>query len=404
MIRGIKIRLYPTTEQEILFWKSCGLARFAYNWGLDYQRKNREQGGKYIPKGEMRKLFKKFRDENEDMKWISECSSEIPDQALYDLDEAYNRFFSGASKFPKFKKKFKSEFSFYHSSNKIIVKDNLIRLEKIGWVKMNDENRLVRGKYKGKDKAQNAKVYNPRIKYNGKYWYLSVGIDVADISNERKTDIRLGIDVGLKEFATCSDGTVFYNINKSKEIKRLTKKLKREQRKLSRQQRANIDYYEKIQGKDHKEHLKPVWKRPLKDCKNIQKQNKKIKRIHRRINNIRLNHQHQVSNSIVKTKPKAIVVEDLNIQGMMKNRHLSKAIQDVSWYRFMTFLKYKSERNGIDFIKADRFYPSSKKCSKCGYIKKDLQLKDRVFKCPCCNNTIDRDFNASINLANYIEK
>lgn len=404
MIRGIKIRLYPTLEQEILFKKSCGLARYAYNWGLNYQQENYKKGNKYIKKGEMKKLFKKFRDETEEVKWIFECSSEIPDQALCDLDNAYHRFWNGISKFPNFKSKHKSQLSFYHSSNKIKVKDDMIYFEKIGWVKMNDENRLVRGAYRGKNKAENAKVYNPRIKFNGKYWYLAVGIEINDLESEEKSDVRLGVDVGLKELATCSDNKVFHNINKSKKIKKLEKKLKREQRKSSRQLLANTDHYEVSKDKNGKDCLKPVWKRPLKECKNIQKQNNKIRCIRRKITNIRLNHQHQVSNSIVKTKPKTIVVEDLNIQGMMQNKHLSKQIQDVAWYRFISFLEYKSEKNGIEFIKADRFYPSSKKCSKCGYIKKDLKLKDRVFKCPCCGNTIDRDLNASINLANYVQK
>lgn len=404
MIRGIKVKLYPNKEQEILFRKSCGLARYAYNWGLNYQKENYKNGNKYIEKGDMKKLFKHFRDENEDVKWIFECSSEIPDQALCDLDDAYKRFWKGITDFPRFKSKHKSELSFYHSSNKIKVKDDMIYFEKIGWVKINDENRLIRGVYKGKNKAENAKVYNPRIKYNGKYWYLAAAIEINDMKNEEKSDIRLGIDVGLKELATCSDTKVFHNINKSKKIKKLEKKLKKEQRKSSRQLLANTDHYEKSKDKNGKDCLKPVWKKPLKECKNIEKQNNKIRCIMNKLANIRLNHQHQVSNSIVKTKPKAIVVEDLNIQGMLKNKHLSKQIHAVAWYRFIKFLEYKSEKYGIEFIKADRFYPSSKKCSKCGYIKKDLKLKNRIFKCSYCGNTIDRDLNASINLANYVQK
>lgn len=222
-------------------------------------------------KGEMKKLFKHFRDENEEVKWILECSSEIPDQALCDLDDAYKRFWKGKTDFPRWKRKHQSELSFYHSSNKIKVKEDRIYFEKIGWVKIKDENRLVRGVYKGKNKAENAKVYNPRIKYNGKYWYLAVAIEMNDRKKEEKSDIRLGIDVGLKELATCSDTKVFPNINKSKKIKKLEKRLKKEQRKSSRQLCANTDHYEKLKDKNGKDCFKPVWKKPLKECKNIQK-------------------------------------------------------------------------------------------------------------------------------------
>ena len=225
------------------------------------------------------------------------------------------------------------------------------------------------------------KYTNPRISYDNKYWYLSVGIE-EEMPVVQLTGESLGIDVGIKELAVCSNGMTFKNINKSKEVRRLKKSLKRKQRQCSRK-------YEK--NKKGKEYVK---------TKNIAKLENQIKLIHRRLSNIRLNYIHQVTRMIVKTKPSRIVMEDLNIKGMMKNKHLSKAIAEQCLYDFKLKMKYKCEFCGIDFVEADRYYPSSKLCSCCGSIKKDLKLKDRIYKCSCGLN-INRDYNASINLSRY---
>ena len=180
----------------------------------------------------------------------------------------------------------------------------------------------------------------------------------------------------------CSNGMTFKNVNKNKEVRRVKKSLKRKQRQCSCK-------YE--QNKKGKEYVK---------TKNIAKLEKQIKLIYRRLSNIRLNYIHQVTTKIVKTKPSRVVMEDLNIKGMMKNKHLSQAVAEQCLYNFKVIIKYKCELYGIEFVEADRYYPSSKTCSSCGSIKKDLKLKDRTYKCSCGLN-INRDYNASINLSRY---
>ena len=229
------------------------------------------------------------------------------------------------------------------------------------------------------------KYSNPRVKFDGKYWILSFAIDVEYEVKEELTDMSIGIDIGVKDLAICSNGEVFKNINKTHEVKRLEFKLRRMQRQVSRKYEMN-----KKQDKFVK-------------TNNIRKLEKKIKQVHSRLANIRLNHIHQATNSIVKTKPYRVVMEDLNVSGMMKNKHLSKAIQQQCLFEFARQMKYKCKKYGIEYIEADRWYPSSKTCSCCGNIKKDLKLKDRVYKCDNCGMVLDRDWNASINLAMYDE-
>lgn len=387
MIKAIKVKLYPTRYQEELMFKSAGVARFSYNWGLAFLNNYYKENNKTLSIGELRKEFTKLRNDSE-YSWLKEVSSEIPQQALKDLGESFKKFFNKQSSYPKFKKKGKCEISFFHLNNKFIVKGNKVKLEKIGYVRMKDEGRLPVGNYK-KDKI---KVLNPRVKFNGKFWYLSLTLEVEDITKEELTDVSIGVDLGIKDLAIVSNiDKPFKNINKSKEVKRLNKKLKRLQRKVSRK-------YDMLKSEI-------CFKKGVKLTKtqNIIKVEKQIKLVHKRIADIRLNYIHQTTNTIVKTKPCRVVVEDLNVKGLMKNKHLSKAVADQCFNKFITILEYKCKWNGIEFVKAERFFPSSKMCSCCGTIKKDLKLKDRTYICsnPKCNLVIDRDKNASINLANY---
>lgn len=196
--------------------------------------------------------------------------------------------------------------------------------------------------------------------------------------------------------AICSNGKKYKNINKIKEVKRLENKLRREQRKLSRKMTANIKEY-KVVGNKHY----PIWIRPLRECKNIQKQNQVIRLLNKRLTDIRNNYLHQTTSEIVKTKPSRIVMENLNVSGMMKNKHLAKLIAQQKFFEFKRQIKYKSRLIGIPVIEVNKFYPSSKMCSCCGNVKKELKLSDRIYKCSICGLVIDRDYNASINLANY---
>lgn len=205
------------------------------------------------------------------------------------------------------------------------------------------------------------------------------------------------MDLGVKTLATLSTGEFIENINKSHRVKQLEKQLRREQRHLARQLQANTKGYITTA----KGGRKPTYKKSLDLCSNIQETKCRIKLIYRKLHFIRLNHIHQTTSYIVKQLPKGVVIEDLNVRGLMKNKHLAKHIQNSMFYEFRRQLGYKCSEYGIQLVIADRFYPSSKVCSCCGFIKSDLKLNDRVYKCNSCGLEIDRDLNAAENLANY---
>ena len=368
MILAKKIRLKPNKNQEILLWQSVGTARFIYNWTLARQKENYENGGKFLSDNNLRKEITQLK--KTDLSWLNSVSNNVAKQAVKDACNSYKSFFKKKTVFPKFKSRKKSKPRFYNDTDKLKVKENLVLIEKVGWIKISEQLPL------------DTKYNNPRISFDGKYWYISVGVEKEN-NSEKLSDKSIGIDLGVKDLAVCSNRKVFKNINKEKHVKKLKKKLKRLQRQVSRK-------YEKS---------KEVSNRYLKS-QNILKLEQQIRLIHRRISNIRNNYIHQITAEIVKTKPSRVVMEDLNVSGMMKNRHLSKAIAEQNFFKFITCMKYKCEFNGIEFIQVPRFYPSSKKCSQCGAIKKDLKLSDRVFKCEC-GHVMDRDLNASINLENY---
>lgn len=363
-----KVRIKPTKQQEVQLYKSSGTARFIYNWVLGKQKENYKQGNKFISDSVLRKDITQLK-KTEEFNWLNEVSNNVPKQAVKDACNAYKRFFKGQAKFPKFKSKKKTKPSFYNDTQKLKVKEKLVLLEKVGWVRTSEQLPM------------DTKYYNPRITFDGKYWYLSVSMEEENEYEELNNE-SLGIDLGIKELAICSDGTIYGNINKTVKVKKLEKRLRRLQRKVSRKYQNNKE------GSTF-----------VKTC-NIIKLEKQIKLLQRRLSNIRKNHLHQTTTSIVKTKPRRIVIEDLNVKGMMKNRHLAKAIQKQGFYEFRKQLEYKSKRKGIELIIADRFFPSSKTCSNCGTINKGLKLSDRIFNCDC-GFSLDRDLNASINLANY---
>ena len=394
---GHKIMIFPTKEQEILFKKSCGVARWTYNHCVLWNRKAYELNklgfpcNKSVSGGRIRKHITKLKKRKKYI-WLNEVGSNVIKEAVRNYDKAVTRSIDGISGKPKLKKKHNSSMSFYVNYESFKKTKKGFQGEKIGEVIT--ANPLP-------ELPENQKHYsNPTISFDGKHWYVSVSIKVE----VQKTDLvktKLGIDRGIKSMCYCSDDTSFKNVNKSKKMKHLKKILKKEQRKLSRMFRQNTKRYVEATGTDGKKHLKPIWKRPLRECKNIQKQNQKIKLINKRITDYRNNYIHQMTRTIINKKPKTIIIEDLNIQGMMKNKHLSKAIGECCLYEIGRQIEYKGKLLGIKIIKADRFYPSSKRCSCCGHIKKDLKLSDRIYKCSECGLIIDRDLNASINLANY---
>ena len=394
MQRAVKIRLLPTKEQEILFWKSAGTARWAYNYFLGANEavyeawlENGKVGKRSVSEGEVRKYINNVLKKTTHT-WLKEVGSNVMKQGVKDANLALQRYIKGISGKPKFKSRHRSKVSFYVNYESLVRKPNGFHGEKIGYVKTASPLPKM-----PKDK----KYANPHISFDGKHWYLSIGYEVQRKEAEL-TDKSLGIDLGIKSLAIVSneDATEthsYKNINKSAEVRRLEKKLRREQRKASRKLEVNIKSYDK--------NRRPTWIRPLRECKNLKKQNKKIQLIHKRLTDIRNNHLHQTTSEIVKTKPSQIVMEDLNVKGMMKNKHLSEAIAKQKFYEFKRQIQYKAEMYGIKVIEAERFYASSKTCSCCGHIKKDLKLSDRTYICPVCGAKLDRDLNAAINLANY---
>ena len=372
MITALRVRLEPNKKQMSKLFQSAGVARWAYNWTLGKQEENYKNGGKFIKNGELRKELTQLK-QTEELKWLNAYSNNITKQAIKDACDAYYKYFKGLSGKPKFKSRRKSPPKFYQDTEKIKFKDGKVRLEKIGWVKLSEKDRI----------PEDIKYTNPRVKFDGVHWYVSVGIEVEKKPVEL-TGCSIGIDVGVKELAVCSNIEEAYkNINKTKKLRKIEKKLKRLQRKVSNK-------YEK--NKEGRSYVKTG---------NIIKLEKNIKKLHRRLGNIRTDYRHKVTTEIVKTKPSRIVMENLNISGMMKNKHLSKAIQQQGLYEFSKFIKYKAERQGTEFVEADKWYPSSKTCSECGYVKAKLSLSEREFRCECCGAVIDRDKNASINLSRY---
>lgn len=380
MYRAMKIRLMPTAEQEILFRKSAGTARWAYNYFLSENRRIYEETGKGINAFDIRKHINNVLKKTTHT-WLKEVSSNVMKQAIKDADIALKRFFKSVSGYPKFKSRHRSKPRFYVNYESLKRLPNGFQGEKLGYVKTASPLPKIKGSYS-----------NPRISYDGKHWYLSVGYEVKPEKVEL-TGASIGIDLGVKELAVVSTGKVYGNINKTRKLIQLKKRLRRQQRKLSRRLESNIAKCDSLN--------RPIWQRPLRECRNIERQNAAIRLIYKRLTDIRDNYLHQVTSEIVKTKPSRIVMEDLNVRGMMKNRHLSRAIAEQKFYEFKRQIKYKCERYCIAFVVVGRFYASSKTCSHCEHVKANLRLSDRVYKCAECGLVIDRDLNAAINLANY---
>ena len=386
MIKLIRVMLLPNNKQKTKLFQYANTARFAYNWALGREQENYKNGGKFISDGDLRKEFTQLK-KTEEYAWLNEIDCDVPKQAIKDACDSYKRFFKGYSKFPRFKSKKKSVPKFYQDNVKTKFTDTHVKLM------------LVAGKGKASSKRNqkfcrvrlaehgriptDCKYYNPRIKYDGLNWWITVGIEYEDSATLQSNE-GIGIDLGIKDLAICSDGNTYKNINKSQKIKKLEKRKRRLQRSISRKYEKN--------------------KKGGSYCKtsNIIKSEKELLKLNHRLTNIRQNYLHQTTSEIVKREPSFICIEDLNVKSMMKNRHLSKSVQQQCFGEFRRQIEYKSAWNNIQVIIADRFFPSSKLCSCCGNIKKDLKLSDRIYKCEC-GNVIDRDYQAALNLKRYGE-
>jgi len=372
--KSFKTEINPTLEQKARINKTIGTCRYVYNFYLAHNKELYDKG-KHFMTGKSFSVWlnNEYIPNNPDKAWIKEVSSKAVKKAMENGCTAFQRFFEGQSGFPKFKKKGKSDVKMYFVKNN--PKDcqcerHRIRIPTLGWVRLKEKGYLPTTK-------DGWTIRSGTVSVKAGRYYVSALVEVPDTKTANNGGEGIGIDLGLKDFAVCSDGMTYKNINQSAGVKKLEKQLRREQRCLSRK-------YENAKKGESAQ-------------KNIQKQKLKVQKLHHRLDNIRTDYINKTIAGIVKTKPSYITIEDLNVSGMMKNRHLSKAVASQKFYEFRIKLKSKCDDNGIELRMVDRFYPSSKMCHSCGCIKKDLKLSDRRYYCTC-GYVEDRDFNASLNL------
>ena len=375
LLKSFKTEINPSKEQIVKINKTIGTCRYVYNFYLAHNKELYDKGEKFMSgKSFSVWLNNEYLPNNPDKLWIKEVSSKSVKKSIEDGCTAFTRFFKHQSDYPNYKKKDKSDVKMYFVKNNpkdCACERHRINIPTLGWVKLKEKGYIPTTKDGWVIKSGTVS------KKAGRY-YVSVLVEIPDAKIANKSNKGIGIDLGLKDLAIVSNGKTYKNINKSGRVKKLEKQLRREQRCLSRK-------YENLK------------KGEVAQRANIQKQKLKVQKLHHKLDNIRTDYINKTIAEIVKTKPSYITIEDLNVSGMMKNKHLSKAVASQKFYEFRTKLKAKCDDNGIELRVVDRWYPSSKLCHCCGSIKKDLKLSDRIYKCDC-GYTEDRDFNASLNL------
>ncbi len=383
MKRAYKIEINPTNEQKSKIHQTIGVSRFIYNFYIARNKEIYEREGKFVSGMDFSKwLNNEYIPNNQEMKWIKEVSSKATKQAIMNGDKAFRDFFKKAKGFPKFKKKKNQDVKAYFPKNNKTdwtIERHRVKIPTLGWVRLKEFDYI----------PVNSVVKSGTVSQKADRYYVSILVEERDIKISNTNNEGLGIDLGIKEFVVCSDGIKFKNINKTLTVKKIEKTLKREQRKLSRK-------YESLKTRN-----KNI-REGRATSQNIQKQIVKVQKLHQRLTNIRTDYINKTVANIVKQKPSYITIEDLNVKGMMKNKHLSKAIASQKFFEFKNKLVFKCKQNDVELRVVDRFYPSSKTCSNCGKVNKDLKLSDRIYRCNC-GLAIDRDLNASINLKNAKE-
>ena len=383
MKRAYKIEINPTDEQMFKIQQTIGVSRFVYNLYIARNKEIYEKEGKFVSGMEFSKwLNNEYIPNNQEMNWIKEVSSKATKQAIMNGDKAFKDFFKKAKGFPRFKKKKNQDVKAYFPKNNKTdwtIERHRVKIPTLGWVRLKEFGYI----------PINSIVKSGTVSQKADRYYVSILVEEDYKEVSKSINEGVGIDLGIKDFAICSDGNKFKNINKTYNVKKLEKKLKREQRRLSRKYESL-----KIRNKNIKE--------GRATRQNIQKQVVKVQRLHQRLANIRTDYINKTVFSIIKQKPSYITIEDLAVSNMMKNKHFSKSISSQKFFELKTKLMSKCKQNNIELRIVDRFYSSSKTCSQCGKVKKDLKLSDRIYKCNC-GLTIDRDLNASINLKNAKE-
>ena len=375
LLKSFKTEINPTEEQKVKIRKTIGTCRYIYNFYLAHNKELHDNGEKFMSgKSFSVWLNNEYLPQNPDKLWIKEVSSKSVKRSIENGCVAFTRFFKHQSAFPNFKKKGKSEVKMYFVKNN--PKDcrcerHRINIPSLGWVRMKEKGYFPTTK-------DGYVIKSGHVSIKADRYYVSVLIEIPNNKIANNSNEGIGIDLGIKDFAIVSNGKTYKNINKSAKLKKLEKQLIREQRSLSRK-------YENIKKGESTQRA------------NIQKQKRVVQKLHHKIDNIRTDYINKTIAEIVKTKPSYITIEDLNVSGMMKNKHLSKAVASQKFYEFRTKLQAKCKESGIELRVVNRWYPSSKTCHCCGTIKKDLKLSDRIFQCDC-GYIEDRDFNAALNL------
>ena len=375
LLKSFKTEINPTEEQKVKIRKTIGTCRYIYNFYLAHNKGLYDKGEKFMSSNKFRAwLNNEYLPNHPEYSWIKEAYSKAVTQAVNNGQTAFTKFFKHQSGFPIFKKKDKSDVKMYFVKNN--PKDcrcerHRINIPSLGWVRIKEKGYIPTIK-------DGYVIKSGHVSIKADRYYVSVLIEIPNNKIANHSSEGIGIDFGLKDFAIVSNGKIYKNINKSAKLKKLEKQLIREQRSLSRK-------YENLKKGESTQKT------------NIPKQRLKVQKLHHRIDNIRTDYINKTIAEIVKTKPSYITIEDLNVSGMMKNKHLSKAVASQKFYEFRTRLQAKCNENGIELRVVDRWFPSSKTCHCCGAIKKDLKLSDRIFKCDC-GYIEDRDFNAALNL------
>ena len=379
MIRGYRIKIFPNEEQRKMIHKSFGCTRFIYNWCIDRISENYNETKKTLSSIELQKeivILKK----QVDYSWLNEVSANMLKQVTIDCSNAYKRWFklikqnNNIKGKPRYKSR-KSKQNCPTRTDRMTFNGRYVHLEKIGVIKLSKVKIDLSGK-----------LMNARLSFDGIDYWLSFSVEYKDIQLEEKPKTEpIGIDLGLKTLVYCSNGNTY----EKPHTKIIDKKIKHLQRRISKIYQPMIDYCKETRTKFS----------TLKKSNNLIKLEKELRKYQIRKTNILDSNIHRITSDLIKINPERIVIEDLNIKGMMSNHKLARSIQSSKFYEVRKQLVYKCKNNNIKLIVADRFYPSSKTCSSCGKIKDDLKLKDRVYRCPQCGTIIDRDLNAAINLS-----
>ena len=359
MQRGYKVELDPNNKQLTMLKKHAGVARFTYNWGLDICKQSIQNKEKIPSAMDLHKQIVLLKQEKP---WLREVSKCAPQEALRNLETAFKNFYrncknkSKSKGFPIFKSKKKNKESF-RLTGTIKLLDNYVQLPRLGKIKLKEIDYL----------PKNSNILSATISEQAGHWFVSILVEQIAPIKVNKSEKIIGLDLGIKSLAVCSDGRIFEN---HRAMRNSLDKLKKLGRRVSKKQKGS---------------------------QNREKARKQLARQHYRMACIRKDTLHKISSELTKTNS-VIVIENLNIAGMLQNHKLARAIQDMGWYELRRQLEYKSDWYSCKIVIADRFYPSSQICSFCGVRKTDLNLNDREYICGECGNKIDRDLNAAKNL------